>query len=785
MGLKHSNPARPRRDKEGNSYWARAPYNFIPLPETVVLASDDLPGHDQYHDEKLTGHIECELVTCSPTYIRGVLTPSEYKEFGVKRSEDLSDIEKQQCAGFFSVDPNRQKPVIPGSSLRGMIRNIMEIITFSRMRWVGKEPTFTFRAVAAPYNDPLREPYREVVGELGKNVRAGYLVRRGDDWFIKPASTPSDIGLPGNVFFLKVKENNIDSHALPEFIRLDNPNYRPQLHEIRFNVQVKRSASGSLLHVSDVSNRDKSNAQYEGWLVCSGNMKETANRRLNIPTRRSSHTIILMPKEGASEIKICEQAIKDYQSGLTPFQKEMLQDWSKDCMTMGCLEDSKPVFYVLEGKEVAYFGHSPNFRIPARLNGSTRAAIPPDFIPSSIQHGTDPDMTDALFGWIEDEVGPKKQFAGRVSFSDATMASDRQDVWLKDSPLTPHTLSNPKATTFQHYLVQDINQGHDPDNKTTLAHYGSTTGTTQLRGYKLYWHRGDRPNIEATAEELDHKNQLTQIRPIQSGVRFNFTIFFENLIPDELGALWWALTLPGDPGKNYCHRIGMGKPLGMGSVKLTPNLIISNRRKEKGRYSRLFSDRSWYLSEHCEKEIDYANFFEKDILKKINAEGKNRLAHIPRIKMLLVMLEWQRGTKEWMDATSYMKLETGKAQINEYKERPVLPDPLAVVDMISKGIMNFRSGNSEVDVTDSVKNNNYELRKRKQGMEITGRVRRWVQEKSYGFITPDDGGKDIFVHISDVIGAKALNIDDHVSFILDHGPKGIRAKRVNKLTTPD
>jgi hypothetical protein len=48
--------------------------------------------------------------------------------------------------------------------------------------------------------------------------------------------------------------------------------------------------------------------------------------------------------------------------------------------------------------------------------------------------------------------------------------------------------------------------------------------------------------------------------------------------------------------------------------------------------------------------------------------------------MLLAMLEWRKVNDAWLDLTRYMEIERGPQKVNEYKERPVLPDPLAVVE---------------------------------------------------------------------------------------------------------
>ena len=62
----------------------------------------------------------------------------------------------------------------------------------------------------------------------------------------------------------------------------------------------------------------------------------------------------------------------------------------------------------------------------------------------------------------------------------------------------------------------------------------------------------------------------------------------------------------------------------------------------------------------------------------------------------------------------------------------------------------------------------------------TGKVKFFNETKGFGFITPDDGGKDLFVHISAVEQGQ-LNDDDQVEFEVGEGQKGPCAVQVRKL----
>ena len=64
-------------------------------------------------------------------------------------------------------------------------------------------------------------------------------------------------------------------------------------------------------------------------------------------------------------------------------------------------------------------------------------------------------------------------------------------------------------------------------------------------------------------------------------------------------------------------------------------------------------------------------------------------------------------------------------------------------------------------------------------MSQTGTVKFFNMAKGFGFVQPDDGGKDLFVHISAVqnSGLSGLNEGDKVSFESEDDPKG-RGKQV-------
>ena len=65
----------------------------------------------------------------------------------------------------------------------------------------------------------------------------------------------------------------------------------------------------------------------------------------------------------------------------------------------------------------------------------------------------------------------------------------------------------------------------------------------------------------------------------------------------------------------------------------------------------------------------------------------------------------------------------------------------------------------------------------------TGTVKWFNAQKGFGFIQPDDGGQDVFVHISAVerAGLGSLEENQKVSFETEQGPKGPQAVNIQAL----
>ena len=66
---------------------------------------------------------------------------------------------------------------------------------------------------------------------------------------------------------------------------------------------------------------------------------------------------------------------------------------------------------------------------------------------------------------------------------------------------------------------------------------------------------------------------------------------------------------------------------------------------------------------------------------------------------------------------------------------------------------------------------------------MNGTVKWFNESKGYGFITPEDGSKDVFCHHSEIAmeGFRTLNEGQQVEFTVEDGPKGPSATGVRTV----
>jgi CRISPR/Cas system CSM-associated protein Csm3 (group 7 of RAMP superfamily) len=144
-------------------------------------------------------------------------------------------------------------------------------------------------------------------------------------------------------------------------------------------------------------------------------------------------------------------------------------------------------------------------------------------------------------------------FTGNVSVRDAVAPRDAATELL-----TLAVLSSPKPRHKAFYSTR-------PDSQKP-----------QVRGRKFYYHR---PQGFVGRTQQDGQNKT--VEAVAPGVAFTFEVEYENVEDEDLGLLLFALTLWDDT----CHKVGMGKPIGMGSAKI--DITELTALDPKARYAKL------------------------------------------------------------------------------------------------------------------------------------------------------------------------------------------------------
>lgn len=542
---------------------ATAPYNFVPLPIAPVPSplslflteKDSKTGKVKLNFEKYAdyiaengkydGIIDFEITALTPLFIG------------------------DGTGKFFAPDG---KPVIPGSTIRGMVKNYLKILSCGTMRSENNEDLTSrhlyFRDMASKTS--LKKYYvkklniqrgHDSYGICSINdAKHGFLARKQD----------------GTYVIYPAKGEKKDE-------RYDNPE-----EMIKKSPKIEILGDTVFLHSGPMpTSMEAIDKQLERG-------KLTYKKRYYVFHSPNWQKEIIVPKS----------IIENYNNDKERGGLNLLEDKKANINNSYAPAKGKgfswltPCFYIEKNNRVEHFGAAKFYRIPY-----DRAIE--DSIPSSLKNENIIDFVEAIFGRKED-------FASRIFFEDASIIDDPSLVPEPEAYTMP--LMGPKPTSFQFYLEQK-----KQTDQSNLKHWDS--GDTKIRGYKLYWHK----KIGSGGWVLKGKQveKTLSIKPEPKGSKFKGRIRFKNLSKEELGAILAVLNLGvSENGNNGRFKIGMGKPIGMGSIDFAYTLKLIDR---KTRYSSLFSGESW-KSGFCDKSAkDFIDAFQKYINEKGDIESYKKI----------------------------------------------------------------------------------------------------------------------------------------------------------------
>lgn len=184
----------------------------------------------------------------------------------------------------------------------------------------------------------------------------------------------------------------------------------------------------------------------------------------------------------------------------------------------------------------------------------------------------------ALFGTISD--GQRRSYASKLRFSDAqpTAFASMGLVTLKE-------LASPKPTSVEFYTFKPkqalywtydykitsykrIDLGRDKNGrKKSQTIPQKEACEVEIRGRKFYFHNPHLKSTDYQTHEQTNRNSTMELCTPES--RFTFDIYFDRITEKQLQELLWTITIgENDENGMQMHKLGHGKPLGLGSVKL-------------------------------------------------------------------------------------------------------------------------------------------------------------------------------------------------------------------------
>lgn len=534
-----------------------APYNFVPVSAHVHEVDWDVSCDVPFQDG-VSGHLEVELEVVTPLCVGG-----------------RHDQEGRQVKPFETLD---HELAIPGTSIKGMLRNVVEIATFSKLQLVDRDRRYAVRDLSKPelYRNHMT---RVEIDDRRRKIfkarsRTGWLVADGDHWRIVPCKMS------------RVEHDDLlvclSEHAARDLREAFQP--RKSMVE-KYRAWLK--ATEIELTFTPESERPHKLRGREGYLSYSRATqvgKGSTTGRLVMtgqPSPRKHREFIFYGRDGA-DLDVPESVRRNFVLNHSKQQGQQRQGLDEPNEEWGywyerLLKGERvPVFFLEEGGVVRSLGLAQMYRLAYKQ--SVGEAI--DNV--SIDHHPDPgnylaeqargtaaaarlrkirpkiDFTETLFGYVRGHRGGEAA-RGRVDVGLFVLDSGGRLTARKTA-----VLNAPKPTYFPSYIDQTPNLDSSGLELESHADYLTFMDERcEPRGWKRYPARpkaADPPPPARGSEKV-----ATSWTAVAEGV-FRGKIRFHNVRPMELGAVLWALDFGGR--ERLCHTLGYAKPFGYGNVRL-------------------------------------------------------------------------------------------------------------------------------------------------------------------------------------------------------------------------
>ena len=491
-----------------------APFNFVPLSEKVFFPDwAEKVSHDVPFEDSQSGVIDITMTVKSPIFVR-------------------DGVEEEKFCHYQGTQ------YIPSSSVKGMIRSVLEILSFSKMSQFNDD-TYAVRDLRN------RELYMSKM--TPENTFCGWLKKTDDGYAIE------DCGKPG-----RIKHSEIDKIYNMDFAsKFRQDKFGNKAKDKTAKVKYEMINSDNFEHGFEYVKKDvnreiyrySKNSNKKGTLVLTGQPSARKEPQGQRPSGKVYEFVFFesrgdIPLKSKFDkelnrdvIKVLEDFHFAYFDGRKTEPKES-PDWSywKQKLEAG---GKVPVFFQKNGKEVAHFGLSYLYKLP--YSHSVKDGLPP------AHNDERRDLAEIIFGYIDDKK--KEALKGRIQFSHFKATQN-----VKELEKRTEILGTPRASYYPIYVKQQEGKLF-----TTFMN-----GGFNISGWKRYpIHSGSRVT---NTTDTGNANVGTTFAPLKEGVIFQGKVRYHNLKKAELGALLSALTFHNTKG--CFHNIGMAKSLGYGKIDL-------------------------------------------------------------------------------------------------------------------------------------------------------------------------------------------------------------------------
>ncbi len=523
----------------------KSTYNFVPAPsEDEVFKPDwaDQVSHDIPFSDGESGEITLKITAETPIFIRNGHSKDDAKIFEKHKMGQLPNPtleEKEAIERYISFSHLKiseyKKYFIPATAIKGMLRNVLEIMSFSRMKQVD-DNKFSLRDLSSNKNFYMNQ----MKSTDGNKTHGGWLKSDKDgNWSI------SDCGEPARINHLQLKEK-FDLGFRDEFLNKEPINDEAKTAKYKYE-QVSLQKQFKFNDTFKTIRQETRLKAYfdeegeEGSIVFTGQpgkRKEIGDNKKNYDGKY--YEFVFFSRKNALEIKLTESQKREF---LFVYNESDIENVSKDWeFWRKKLEkgESVPVFFKKEKAQIKHFGLSLLYKLPLEYSIHETA-------PYNSYSSIGLDLAETIFG----KTGITNSLKGRVSISNAFVIKNTGH--LKGSEI----LGSPKASYFPFYL--------DQTKKNGLI-YSNFDRASILRGFKRYPVRNVISTGKYTEKQKENKKIFSDFEYLNKETVFGGKIRFHNLKKIEIGALISAITF--HQNANAYHTLGGLKSFGYGKVKI-------------------------------------------------------------------------------------------------------------------------------------------------------------------------------------------------------------------------